>query len=124
MSDYESESESDFMIDPLDILDIFIFNENDNIIDLHEDLRNRIPYFFKYTSLPLYTFLLNHIFDDKKTYKKTYKKVNEYFINEYNKEIQVTLDTVNNYILNRKDSLKCGFIKLIDWQVFCYENFT
>jgi hypothetical protein len=118
MSDTESESEI-----TLDPLDTFIFNESDSIIDLHEDLKNRVPYFFKNTSIPLYNFILDHIFTSKS--KNVPVSVNSYFINEYNKEIQVTLCTVNYFLLNnRKKSLKCGSIKLKDWQVFCYENFT
>lgn len=118
MSDTESENEI-----TLDPLDLFISNESESIIDLHEDLKNRVPYFFKNTSIPLYNFLLDHIFTPKSGIIQ--KNVNDYFINEYNKEIQVTLDTVNYFLLNnRKKSLKCGSIKLKDWQIFCYENFT
>lgn len=116
MSDSENDIES--LIDPLDI---FIFNESNSIIDLYDDLKNRVPYFFGNTSLPLYNFILSHIFE-----KNNIKKLNfdiTFFINEFNKEIQVTLDTVNKFILNRKKSLKCGSINLNEWQIFCYENF-
>jgi hypothetical protein len=120
MSDTESESENEITLDPFEL---FVFNESDSIIDLHEDLKNRVPYFFKNTSIPLYNFILDHIFFISK-HKNVSVAVNDYFINEYNKEIQVTLDTVNYFLVNnRKKSLKCGSIKLKDWQVFCYENF-
>lgn len=118
-TDTDTENENESIIYPFDT---FIFNESDYIIDLHEDLKNRVPYFFRNTSVYLYDFILNHIFDKKNTQHNFY--VNDYFINEYHNEIQVTLDTVNNYLLNRKKSLKCCSIKLIDWQNFCYENFT
>ena len=116
-----SDSESDNTIQ-IDQLDMFIFNDGNKIIDLHEDLKNRVPYFFGNTSLPLYNFLLEHIF-----YNNQIKNLNfniTFFINEFNKEIRVTLDTVNNFLINRPKRLKCGSIKLKDWQVFCYENFT
>jgi hypothetical protein len=115
-SEFDSESDNEIQYDPIDV---FIFNESDSIIDLYDDLKNRVSYFFGNTSLPLYKFLLNHI---SKDFKPT-KHINEYFINEFNKEIQVTLDTTNKFLLNRKKSLKCGSITLKDWQVFCYENF-
>jgi hypothetical protein len=47
--------------------------------------------------------------------------IDEYFKYEYNKEIGVTLDRVNNYIRGIK---KCKKIELKNWEVFCYENFT
>lgn len=117
MSDTENESENknDILIDPLEL---FIYNESDSIIDLHQDLKSRFPYFFKDTSLPLYTFILNHITNNLPV-KNNYD-IN-YFINEYNKEIQVTLDTVNAFLVNRKKSFKKIDIK--NWQAFCYENF-
>lgn len=111
-----------------DKLDVFIFNESNKIIDLHNDLKNRFPYFLGNTSIPLYNFILNHIFYKVKKLKSDDKKIEYHlfnFINEYYKEIQVTLNVVNNYLLNQKKSLKCKYsdIELKDWQVFCYENF-
>lgn len=114
-----SDSESDNFESLIDPLDIFIFNESNKIIDLHEDLKNRVPYFFGNTSLPLYNFLLSHIFDNKS------EKLNfdiTFFINEFNKEIRVTLDTVNNFLINRRKRFKC--VELKEWQIFCFENFT
>lgn len=113
MSDTENENENE------NTLEIFLFNESESIIDLHEEFKKRVPYFFKNTSIPLYNFILDHIFISKSEIRQ--KSVNEYFINEYNKEIQVTLETVNYFLL--KKSVKCGSIKLKDWQIFCYENF-
>lgn len=112
----DSENEESNLIDPLDL---FIFDESNRIIDLHEDLKNRVPYFFGNTSLPLYNFLLDHISNSK---EPKGQNLNEYFIHEFNKEIQVTLYTVNQFLINRRKRFKC--VELKDWQVFCYENFT
>lgn len=118
LSDTEKSDESE---NENDRLDIFIFNESNKIIELYEDLKNRFPYFLGNTSIPLYNFILNHIFQTNKI--KTNKKNDNviYFINDFYKEIQVTLDVVNNYLLNQKKKFKC-IIELKDWQVFCYEN--
>ena len=101
--------------------DLFVFNEGDRIIDLYDDLKSRVPYFFANTSITLYSFILDHIFNKNHMSNKYNDNDNDYWNLEYNNEIKVTLNVVNNYLFNAKkrNHLKCGEIQLKPWQNFC-----
>ena len=55
MSDTSDSEEEDF-VDPLDL---FIFNNGNDIIDLFDDLKSRVPYFFGNTCIPIYNLVLD-----------------------------------------------------------------
>jgi hypothetical protein len=121
MSDIEDEIP---LINPIEL---FIFNESDNILDLYDDLESRFTYFFENNAnIKLYDFLLNHIF--KKQYNlNNLNNLNNLdlknfllFKTQFRNEINVLLQVVNNYLITKNIKKK---ITLNDWELFCYENF-
>lgn len=111
MSDNESEEFED-----TDPLDKFIFDNGDNIIDLHMDLKSRVPYFFGDTCIPIYNLILDQY--ERKLIKPPFYNFYYEFYNEYKNVIQATLPVINTFLHKRK----CKEIDINNWIVFCYNT--
>lgn len=122
--DSDSENHSDFYEEfDKDQIDEFITNETDYIMDLYYDLQDRFPYFLDKARFPdIINFIIDNHFGLYKNKKKYNEKDMEYFIYEYNSEINASLYVINNYLQKyKKFSLEYDiFIKFAyDFTTIC-----
>jgi hypothetical protein len=85
------------------IIDKFMFDESDYIMDLYYDLRDRLPYFLDKLQ---FADLLDFIVDIKYNLRYNCKpytadKLN-YFESEYSTELETCLYVINNYMKKYK----------------------
>ena len=109
-----SDTDSSEDIDIVDHLDKFIFDHSESVINLYQELKSRVPYFFGNTCVPLYNIILEQ-------FEKPYipiKLFDTTFLQKYNTEIRVTLNVINNFLYN----IKCKPIHINKWEHFCYNT--
>jgi hypothetical protein len=88
------------------LIDKFISNETDNIIDIYYDIQDRFPYFLNNSRFPDF---MNFIIDNNFGLYNNNKKYNQahidYFIYDYNTEINTCLYLINKYLYYKKTSI-------------------
>lgn len=104
--DSDTESHSDFCENfDSDKIELFITNETDYIMDLYYDLQDRFPYFLDKARFPdIINLVIDNIFGIYKNNKRYNLKDFEYFIREYNSEINASIYVINNYLSKYKKS--------------------
>lgn len=87
---------NEYLEDPVDV---FMFNQTNNLMDLYYDLRNRLPYFLDKLE---FSDLLHFITDINLDLKHHYKPHNPHklyhFESEYNRELTTCLYIINNHM--------------------------
>lgn len=114
MSDYDSDNSSSS--EPIDYIEQYMLNCNDEIIDLYYDLKSRFPYMFGESSIIIHDIIMEQLHEglDKK-YKIIYSNK---FYGDYYYEISVSLNVINNYLKRNKIPL----IPLYKWANLCYTS--
>lgn len=116
ISNYSSDSSlSEKLLD--DLIEEFHIKEYDNILTFYYELKDRFIYFL---DLLTYNNLLELIIDLKFN-DKIVININSYenyniFLKEYNTEINVTNDIINNYI--KKYNIN---IQMNEWENYCFK---
>jgi hypothetical protein len=101
-----------------DHIDLFIYCESDNIIDLYYEIENRHPYFLhNMSSSHLMCFIIDYNFGLYQNTKKYNYQHLAYFEHEFITEIDTTLMLINNYVYR----FKRLNINYTDWLKFCYD---
>jgi hypothetical protein len=102
--DSETESHTDFHEEfENDQIDSFITEETDYIMDLYYDLQDRIPYFLDKARFPdIMSFIIDNKFGLYKNNKIYDTRDIEYFMYEYNSEINASFYIINNYLQKYK----------------------
>lgn len=113
MSDYDPDNDSSS--DPIDYIEQYMSNCNDEIIDLYYDLKSRFPYMFGGSSIIIHDIIMEQLHDPNKKYKIMYTKK---FYDDYYYEISVSLNVINNYLKRNKIPL----IQISKWANLCYKS--
>lgn len=111
--DSDEENYTDEQIQ-INILDDFIYNELDNVLDLYYDVINRFPYFLTCKSHHFTHFIMDTCV--LKTLPEIKQCVDENFVINNEKEIDTTLWIVNNFLGKKRLPL----IPNKYWTGFCY----
>lgn len=96
------------------ILDDFIYNELDNVLDLYHDIINRFPYFLNSKSYHFTQFVIDNCILKSWTTSKVV--VNNDYVTYYENEIETTLWVLNNFLGKKRLPL----ISMTSWIEFCY----
>jgi hypothetical protein len=96
-------------------IDLFYSKQLENILDLHDYLRDNFPCFFNRSEY-FVSFIIDYIFNSNSIKCNT---ITEIFIIEYFEEIDTTLQIVNNYLRNFKVQ-----VSKQTWMYFCYKLYN
>lgn len=113
MSDYDSDNES--KSEPIDYIEQYMLNCNDEIIDLYYDLKSRFPYMFGDSSIIIHDIIMEQLHYHTNKYKIIYTNK---FYDDYYDEISVSLNVINNYLKRNKIPL----IQISKWANLCYKS--
>jgi hypothetical protein len=126
MDSSDNSSDNSDFVESVSPIEMFIDYELDNIIDLFYDIKNRFYYFLGDRSEHLTEFVIDNIYQN--SWNKTHVFIPQSFVEEYQQEIIVTLNSVNNFLASRKWVRKykplTKTIKESNWIEFCYLHTT